>query len=169
LLNSRAWEERDKEVRLRREGRTAADRAARDRVWRERLATALAPGLAGAERIRRVADALASKGWKIQVRDLTPELETLADEYLTALARWKNGQPISAGEKWLMDTYRRVRKPARDNPAVVGLGAISGGGPNIDHLRVGALNNLVKNFKSDAASSSAEPSSPARGPRLLRG
>jgi hypothetical protein len=63
----------------------------------------------------------------------------------------------------------RVRKLAGEDPAVAGLGAISGGGPNIDHLRVASLNHLVKNFKSDTASSSAEPSSLARGPRLLRG
>jgi transposase len=174
IAKEQAREVRAEEVRLRREGRTAAHRAARDRdrrqMWQERLATALAPGLTGPERIRRVAGALASKGWKIQVKDLTPELETLADEYLAALVRHagKNSQPISAGEKWLMDTYLRVRKLAGKDPAVAGLRAISGG-PNIDHLRVAALNNLVKNFKSDTARSSAEPSSLARVPRLLRG
>jgi hypothetical protein len=172
IAQEQAREVRAEEVRLRREGRTAARRAARDRerrqMWQERLATALAPGLAGPERIRRVADALASKGWKMQVKDLTPELEALADEYLAALERWKNGQPISAGEEWLMDTYRRVRKLAEEDPAVAGLGAMSGGGPNIDHLRVAALNILVKKFKSDTAQSPVKPSL-ARGPRLLRG
>jgi len=109
-------------------------------MWQERLATALVPGIASDERIRRAADALASKGWKMQVKDLTPDLEALADAYLAALDR-----------------------------RVTGLGAMLGGGPNIDHLRVAALNHLVKNFKSDTASSAAEPSSLTRGPRLLRG
>ena len=175
IAQEQAWEERAEEVRLRREGRTAARRAARDRerrqMWQERLATALAPGLTGPERIRHVADALASKGWKIQVKDLTPDLEALADAYLAFRVRHagKNGQAISAEEKWLMDTYRWVRKLAGQDPAVAGLGAMLGGGPNIDHLRVAALNHLVKNFKSDTASSAAEPSSLTRGPRLLRG
>jgi hypothetical protein len=33
-------------------------------MWQERLAIALTPGFGSAERIRRVADALARKGWK---------------------------------------------------------------------------------------------------------
>jgi transposase len=173
IAQEQAWEERAKGVRLRREGRTVARRAARDRkrrqMWQERLATALAPGFTSPEQMRRVADALASKGWKMEVKDLTPELETIADEYLAALARWKNGQSISAEEKWLMDTYRRVRKLAEEDPTVAGRRAISGGGPNIDHLRVAALNHIAKNFKSDTAGSSARPPSLARGPRLLRG
>jgi len=144
IAQRQAREARANEVRLRREGRTAARRAARDRerrqMWQERLATALVPGIASDERIRRAADALASKGWKMQVKDLTPDLEALADAYLAALDR-----------------------------RVTGLGAMLGGGPNIDHLRVAALNHLVKNFKSDTASSAAEPSSLTRGPRLLRG
>ena len=140
-------------------------------MWQERLATALAPGFTGPERIRRVADALASKGWKIQAKDLTPDLEAIADAYLAARDRHavKSGETLPAGEKWLMDTYRRVRKLSEEDPTVAGLGGISGGGPNIDHLRVAALNNLVRNFRSDTAGSSAEPSTLARGPRLLRG
>jgi transposase len=175
IAQEQAREARANEVRLRREGRTAARRAARDRerrqLWQERLATALAPGFSGAERIRRVADALASKGWKMQVKDLTPELEALADAYLAARDghAGKSGEALSAEEKRLRDMHRWVRKLAGEDPAVAGLGAISGGGPNIDHLRVAALNHLVKKFKSDTASSSAEPSSVARGPRLLRG
>jgi transposase len=174
IAQEQAREVRAEEVRLRREGRTAARRAARDRdrrqIWRERLATALAPGLAGPDRRRRVADALASKGWKIQAKDLTPDLEAIADAYLAARDRHavKSGETLPAGEKWLMDTYRRVPKPAGENPTVAGLGAISGGGPNIDHLRVAALNILVKKFKSDTAQSPVKPSL-ARGPRLLRG
>ena len=175
IAQEQTWGERAEEVRLRREGRTAARRAARDRerrqMWQERLATALVPGIASDERIRRAADALASKGWKMQVKDLTPDLEALADAYLAARVRHagKNGQAISAEEKWLMDTYRWVRKLAGQDPAVAGLGAMLGGGPNIDHLRVAALNHLVKNFKSDTARSSAQPSSLAHGPRLLNG
>ena len=57
---------RAKEARLRRERRTAAHRATRNReerqMWQERLAIALTPGFGSAERIRRVADALARKG-----------------------------------------------------------------------------------------------------------
>ena len=177
IAQEQAWEERAEEVRLRREGRTAARRAARDRerrqMWQERLATALAPGFTGPERIRRVADALASKGWKMQVKDLTPDLEAIANAYLAFRVGQaeENGQAIAAEEEWLRDAHRwvSVRKLAGEDPAIAGLGAISGGGPNIDHLRVGALNNLVKNFKSDTTGSSAQPSSLARGPRLLRG
>jgi transposase len=175
IAQEQAQEVRAEEVRLRREGRTAARRAARDKdrrqMWQERLATALVPGFAGPERIRRVADALASKGWKIQVKDLTPELEALADEYLAARVRHadESGEALPPEEEWLRDAHRWVRKLAEEDPTVAGLRAISGGGPNIDHLRVAALNNLVTNFKSDTARSSAEPSSLARGPRLLRG
>jgi hypothetical protein len=139
-------------------------------MWLERLATALAPGFSGAERIHRVADALASKGWKIQVKDLTPELEALADRYLAA-RDWhagRSGEALPPEEEWLRDAHRWVRKLAEEDPAVAGLRAILGSGPNIDHLRVAALNNLVTNFKSDTARSSARPSSLARGPRLLR-
>jgi transposase len=102
IAQERAREVRVEEVRLRREGRTAAHRAARDRerrqMWQERLATALAPGLSGAEQIRRVADALASKGWNMQVKDLTPELEALADAYLAARVRHagKSGEALRA-------------------------------------------------------------------------
>jgi hypothetical protein len=114
-----------------------------------------------------------ARAWKIQVKDLTPELEAIADEYLAARDRHagKSAQAIPAEEEWLRDAPRlvRVRKLAGEDPAVAGLGDISGGDPNIDHLRVAALNHLVKNFKSDTASSSAEPSSLVRGPRLLRG
>jgi hypothetical protein len=175
VAQKEAWEERAEEVRLRREGKTAARRAARDRerrqMWQERLATALVPGLAGAEQIRRVADALASKGWKMQVKDLTPELEAIADAYLATRVRHagKSGEALPAKEKWLRDAHRWVSKLAGEDPAVAGSTAISGGGSNIDHLRVAALNNLVRNFKSDTAWSSAQPSSLARGPRLLRG
>jgi transposase len=174
IAQGQAWDERAEEVRLRREARTAARRAARDldrrQMWQERLATALAPGFTGPERIRRVADALASKGWKMQVKDLTPELKALADAYLAARVRHagKSGEALRAEEDWLRDAHRWVRKLAGADPAVACLGGISGG-PNIDHLRVGALNNLVKNFKSDTTGSSAQPSSLARGPRLLRG
>jgi hypothetical protein len=127
--------------------------------------------LAGSERIRHVADALASKGWKMQVKDLTPELEELADAYLALRVRHagKSGEALPAEEKWLRDAHRWVSKLTGKDPAVAGFGALSGGGPNIDHLRVAALNNLVTNFKSDTARSSTRPSSPARGPRLLRG
>jgi hypothetical protein len=142
-------------------------------MWQEQLATALAPGLTGPERRRRVADALASKGWKIQVKDLTPDLEALADAYLAFRVRHaeENGQAIPPEEEWLRDAHRwvSVRKLAEEDPAVAGLGAISGGGPNIDHLRVAALNHLARNFKSDTAGSSPRPSSLTRGPRLLRG
>jgi hypothetical protein len=175
IAQEQAREVRAEEVRLRREGRTAARRAARDwdrrQMWQERLATALAPGFAGAERIRRVAHALASKGWKIQVKDLTPELEALADEYLAARVRHaeESGEALPPEEEWLRDAHRWVRKLAEEDPAVAGLRAISGGGPNIDHQRVGALNNLVRKFKSDIAGSSARPSSLARRQRLLRG
>ena len=174
IAQERAREVRAKEVRLRREVRTASRRAARDnerrQMWHERLATALAPGFAGAERIRRVADALASKGWKMQVKDLTPELDALADAYLAARVRHagKGGPAISAQEEWLRDAHRWVRKLAGEDAAAAGRSAISDRGPNIDHLRVAALNNLVKNFKSDTAPSSARPSSLARGRRLLR-
>ena len=165
---------RAEEVRLRREGRTASRRAARDRerrqIWQERLATALAPGLAGPELIRRVADALAGKGWKIQAKDLTPELEALADAYLAARVGHaeESGEALPPEEEWLRDAHRWVRKLAEEDPTVAGLRAISGGGPNIDHLRVAALNILVKKFKSDTAQSPVKPSL-ARGPRLLRG
>jgi transposase len=174
IAKRRAQEMRANEVRLRREGRKAARRAAHDRerrqMWGERLATTLAPGLTDAERLQRAADALASKGWKIQVKDLTPELRALADAYLAARVQHagKGGQAMPAGEEWLRDADRWVQLAGED-PAVAGPNAISGGDPNIDHLRVGALNNLVRNFKSDRTRSSAKPPSLARGPRLLPG
>ena len=128
-------------------------------MWQERLATALVPGLAGAEQIRRVADALASKGWKMQVKDLTPELQALADEYLAARVRHAedSGEALPPEEEWLRDAYRWLRKLAGEEPAVEGLRAISGSGPNIDQIRVGALNNLVRNFQPDISRSSAHP------------
>jgi hypothetical protein len=121
---------------------------------------------AGAERIRRVANALTSKGWKVQVKDLTPELEALADEYLAARVRHaeESGKALLPEEDWLRDAHRWVRELAGEDPAIAALRAILGGGPNIDHLRVAALNHLAKNFKSDTAPSSVKPSSLTRGP-----
>ena len=81
-------------VTARRQQRDEANRA----LWRERLEPALAPGLPVEERLRRVAQALASKGWKIQVKDLTPELRNIADVYLT---HYGEREIVRPSELWL--------------------------------------------------------------------
>jgi transposase len=145
------------EARSRREMRTAARRAAQEaerrQMWKDRLANAMSTGLTGIERLQRIADALASKVWKMKVSDLTPELEALADQYLANAADYikeaeARGQDNKIG--WLKDAHRWVSELAGAE-AAAGLPRSLGTGPNIDNLRVGALSSLIKNFKSENA------------------
>ena len=157
IAQTQAQEERAEQVRLRREGRTRARRAARDaqrrQMWLDRLSAALAPDLGGAERLQRVADALASKGWKMQVKDLTPELEALADAYLASVHASVE-DAVSPEMRWLREGYRARLRGSHNPP--------------IDHLRVAALNSIAKNFKSDETAQSFMSPPLTRGPRVLR-
>ena len=103
--------------------------AERRALWLERLkaAGALAPGLPAEERFRRIAQALASKH-KIQVKDLTPELRSAADAYLTHVGE---REIVPRSEFWLLNAGRRR-------------------GSEIDKHRMAALNHLVKNFRPAA-------------------
>jgi len=73
LEQARDREIRAQQARRRREMRTAMRRderdAARAEMWHERLMPAREPRLTAQERVRRIAQALASKGYKIQVKD----------------------------------------------------------------------------------------------------
>jgi hypothetical protein len=145
LAQARDREARAQQARRRREMRTARQRnerdAARAEMWHERLMPAREPGLTAQERVRRIAQALASKGYKIQVKDLTPDLRAIADEYIENLG---GRDSFSPSETWLLDARKwlhRSKNLIPRNPLRAG--------PNIDHLRVGALNDLVTNFNRD--------------------
>ncbi len=147
------------QVMARRHERDAERRA----LWRERLEPAFVPGLPAEERLRRIAQALALKRYKIQVKDLTPELGAIADAYL---ANFGKTDIVLPSELWLVDADRWVRKlkdPAYGESLQqmkLVFGIEIGKGPNIDHLRVGALNHLAKHF-GPAALASARISIPA--------
>ena len=148
IAEKRHRETRRQQVEQRRQAGVMTRRHERDEarrtVWRERLKPALAPGLPVEERLHRVAHALASKGWKIQVKDLTPELQDIADAYL---AHFGKRDIVAPSERWLVEADRSV--PALKDPkSSSGLSQQIGlkRGPNIDDLRVGALNHLAKNF-----------------------
>jgi transposase len=150
IAETRQREASRQQAERRRQARVMAQRHQRDAerraFWQEQLEPAFARGLSGEERLRRIAQALASKGWKIQTKDLTPELRDIADDYLAAVAA---REIVPPSESWLLDADRWVRKlkdPAhreglRQMLHEVGIKS----GPNIDHLRVGALNHLAKN------------------------
>jgi transposase len=145
LAQVRDREARAQQVRRDRQVKTAMRRnerdAARAAMWHERLMPAFDPGLTAQERWRRIAQALVSKGYKIQAKDLTPELRAIADEYLENLGGRDSFSP--AGE-WLIDARRWLH--ILKNPEARSPEEWPRAGPHIDHLRAGALNDLVKNF-----------------------
>ena len=130
-------------------------------MWHDRLAPAWEPGVTMLERQRRIAQALARKGYKIQVKDLTPELQDIADDYIENLGGRKDS--FSPGETWLPDAkkwLRRAKGLIPSNPLRAG--------PNIEHLRARALNEIVKNFGAanalEAPALVLLPPEPAQGP-----
>jgi len=144
LAQEREREARKQQVRRDRDVRTAIRRsecdATRAAMWHEKLLPAWEPGLTPQERRRRLAQALASKGYKIQAKDLTPELRAIADQYLENLG---GRDSFSPAEAWLISARRRLR--ISKDPAAASPADQLRRGSNIDHLRVGALNDLVKN------------------------
>lgn len=104
--------------------RDQRDAQRRDDVTRK-LDEILVPGVTPESAIAQIAEALAAKGWKIEVKDLTPELRDLANAYL----RWVYAHPeyLDATEGWLLETDRWK---------------------NRDHARVAALNHLVKRHRA---------------------
>jgi hypothetical protein len=88
--------------------------------------------------MERTAVALASKGYKIQVKDLTPELRAIADDYIENLGGRDSFLP---GETWLLEAHKWLRRSKNLIP-----GNPLRAGPNLDRLRVGALNDLKKKF-----------------------
>ncbi len=148
LGQARDSDAREQEVRLKRQVRTAMRRsereAARAALWRDLLIPAQEPGLTAQERCRRIAQALASKGYRIQVEDLTSDLRAIADGYLESLG---GRNTFSPAEEWLIDARNWLR--VFKNPEAGALEQrlrLASGHPNIDHLRVGALNHLVRNY-----------------------
>ncbi len=145
LAQLRDREARAEQARRNRQVKTVMRRndrdAARAAMWHERLMPAWDPDLSAQERCRRIAQALAGKGYKIQVKDLTPELRAIADEYIENLG---GRDSFSSAEEWLIDARRWLR--ILKNPEARSPEKRLRVGPNIEHLRVGALNNLVKNF-----------------------
>ena len=137
LAEERRREARRRQVEQRRRDQVIVRRRQRDAerraLWRERLGPALAPGLPVEERFRRIAQALSKKGYKVEVRDLTPELRGLADIYLAAFV--KRGI-VPPSELWLVDAARW------SDP---------------DHRRVAALNHLAKKFGPRMAKAMREP------------
>jgi transposase len=146
LAQERNRDAREQEVRFRRQARTALRRsereAARAATRHDLLVPAQEPGLTPQERGRRIAQALESKGYKIQVKDLTPELRAIADEYIENLG-WRD-DAFSPRDEWLIDARHWLLR--WKNPAAASSEQMLRRGPNIDDLRVGALNHLVKNF-----------------------
>jgi hypothetical protein len=142
LARDRDREARAEQVSRNRQVRTAMRRnkreAARAALWHERLAPAREPDLTTQELWRRIAQALASKRYKIQVKDLTPDLRAIADEYIENLG-WRD--ILLPGETWLLDARKWLLRSKNLIP-----GNALRAGPNIDDLRAGALNHLKKNF-----------------------
>jgi transposase len=150
IAEHRQREARRRLVEQRRQVQVMARRHQRDverrALWQERLEPAFAPGLPGEERLRRIAQALASKGYKIHAKDLTPELCDIADDYLAAVGA---REIVPPSESWLVHADRWIRK-LKDPTYREGLRQMQhdfgiNSGPNIDHLRVGALNHLARN------------------------
>lgn len=98
--------------------------------WNKLLEPAYAPGLSWEERLRRIAQALAKKGWKIQVKDLTPELRDIADTYLADYAK---REVVDPSEIWLAHADKHY---------------LPG---ELDKQRAGALNHKVRNFGPTAS------------------
>jgi transposase len=146
LAQARDREARAQRARGNRLAKTAMRRDERDAAraarWHERLTPALEPGLTAQERMQRIAQALASKGYKIQVKDLTPELREIAEEYLENLG---GRDSFSSAEEWLIDARRRLLESKNSEARV----------PNLENERVGALNHLVKNFLTATSISDA--------------
>jgi transposase len=136
-------ETRREQAEQRRQARVLAQRHQRDAkrgaLWHDWLeaAGALAPGLPDEERWRRIAQALARKGWRMKVKDLTPVLRDIADAYLAEIGE---RDIVPPSERWLVEADRFVRD--------VQLGLRPG--LDIDDKRVGALNHLAENFGTTA-------------------
>jgi hypothetical protein len=152
IVEHRQREARRRLVEQRRQVQVIARRHQRDverrALWQGRLEPAFAPGLPGEERLRCIAQALASKGYKIQAKDLTPELRDIADNYL---ADFGNRDVVTPSEAWYVDAdwwVRKLKDPARRahrQQMERWLGIETPERVNIDHLRVGALNHLARN------------------------
>jgi transposase len=142
----RQREARKQNADRRRRVRVTARRHERDTerrsLWRERLEPAFAPGLPAEERLRSIAQVLALKRYKIQVKDLTPELCAIADEYIENLG-WRD--TFSPAEKWLIDAHRWLPK-LKDPELRSSEDRLRSSGPDVDHLRAAALNHLGKHF-----------------------
>jgi hypothetical protein len=149
LAQERDRKARAQQVRRDREVKAAMRRnerdAARAAMWHERLMPAMDPGLTAQERCRRIARVLSSKGNKIQVKDLTPELRDIADAYL---ANFGDRDIFAPAEGWLMEASRWARLIKNPEAASPGerLRLDLRGHPNIEYLRVAALNHLRRRF-----------------------
>jgi transposase len=113
--------------------RDQRDAERRDRV-RSMLDEILVPGTAAQDAASRIAVAFAAKGWKVEVRDLTPELEELADAYLRAARA--HSTYLDGKDKWLLEADRWT---------------------NRDHARVAAINHFVKRYKAELAALPGRP------------
>jgi len=69
--------------------------AERQETVRRKFDEIFVPGVSAEEALTQIAGALAEKGWKVQVKDLTPELRDLADAYLRSVAPIRKVSPTT--------------------------------------------------------------------------
>jgi hypothetical protein len=113
--------------------RRAQKEAENRQKWLLRLAPAFASGLLnGQERLGRIAEALHPY---MKTKDLTPELIAIADDYLDHVGYLD--LIVTGSDQWLVDAAKHLRDYKSEGWSRV----------NIDHLRVGALNHLQRNWK----------------------
>jgi transposase len=157
-------QERDRQVRAaqaRRSRQIAAFERRDERdserreMWRRRLMPGWADGLTDEERLWRFAEALASHdAYKIQVKDLTPELEDLAD-FVRRYFRHSYSGIMGPREDWLLSADPQQRARRRDVLAMAGLE------PGLEDEaakeRAAILNYLLRAYRDGASLPSPPP------------